>query len=368
MNMNLRLLWAVMLVLGLAACADSARIDLMEPSAAPGTVQRLLVATNRSHDPERGAPGGGRNDALRFAEVDVAIPPDRLAGEISLATSQARFDPRAHFSLAGVRSLDAGSFRQAVARDLASRPREEREVVLIVHGYNTAFSYGVYRSAQLAHDLNLPGVITHFSWPSAGQPLAYANDRDSVLFARDALEETLQQITTAGARRVVILGHSMGGQLVMETLRQLAIANSPIMARIDAVVLASPDIDTDVFITQARRIGTLPQPFLVITSRNDRILQISALLSSHTERLGNLSDPARLEGLGVTLVDVSAFSTGAGHFTLGDSPALVAMVNQLGAVDAALGADRSGRLDLLPATILTLQNTTQVILRPFGQR
>ena len=368
MTHRLHLFQSLLLAVALSACASAARIDLLDPAEAPGRVQNVLVATNRAHDPATGAPGEGRSSALRFAEVGVSIPPDRQAGEIALARSRSTFDPRLHFALAGVRQMQAAGFRATLAERLAALPGAEREVMVIVHGYNTGFADGIYRSAQLDHDLNLPGVVVHFSWPSAAMPLAYAHDRDSALFARDALEQTLGQIAQAGARRVVLVGHSMGAHLVMETLRQLAIGASPVRARLDAVVLVSPDIDTDVFVAQARRVGTLPQPFFVITSQRDRILQLSARLSGHEDRLGTLSDPARIDGLGVTLVDVSAFSTGTGHFTVGDSPALVAMMNQLGAVDAALGTDRAGQLDLLPATVLGLRNTTQVILRPYGAR
>ena len=69
----------------------------------------------------------------------------------------------------------------------------------------------------------------------------------------------------------------------------------------------------------------------------------------------------------MTLVDVSAFSQGVGHFTLGSSPALIGLVGQLHLVNTALAGDQSGALPLLPATILTLQNTTQVILQPMTE-
>ena len=46
------------------------------------------------------------------------------------------------------------------------------------------------------------------------------------------------------------------------------------------------------------------------------------------------------------------------------SPALIGLLNQMGAMNAALSRDTAGSLPLLPATILTLQNTTEVILTP----
>ena len=69
--------------------------------------------------------------------------------------------------------------------------------------------------AQMAHDLQLPGAVVHYSWPSAAEPLGYAHDRDSALFARDGLEQLMQEITAAGARRIIIVSHSMGSALTM---------------------------------------------------------------------------------------------------------------------------------------------------------
>lgn len=357
---------ALLMITVLAACADRGRIDLLQVAAPPGTVQTLLVATNRAADTATGAPGAGRSSTLRYGQFDISIPPQHQRGAILVAPTAARFDPHRHFAIANATSMDPGTFRQAITRELSTTPASEREVIVFVHGFNTSFVQGLYRTAQLSNDLSLPGVMVHFSWPSVGQPLAYATDRDSVLHARDSLEATLNQISAAGARRIVVIGHSMGAQLVMETLRQLAIGRAPALDRVSAVILVSPDIDTEVFVSQAERIGELPQPFLVISSQRDRVLQLSARLSGQRDRLGNVADPGELRGLGVTLIDVSAFSTGSGHFTAGDSPALLALIDQLGAINSALGSDGAGNLELIPATVLTIRNTTQIILRPFG--
>lgn len=359
----MRPILTVLLVLVLAACAPRDRIDRAEP--APGAVLRpIFVATTRAPDPETGAPGAGRSLALGFGRYTVAIPPAHRTAEIERPRSRQPADPARHFTLAEARTLDASGFRAGLADALADQARPEREVVIFVHGFNTSFIEGVYRVAQLGHDLALPGVLAHYAWPSLGAPLAYAHDRDSALFARDGLAAMMLEATRAGAPRIVLIGHSMGTQLVMETLRQMALDGSLAQVRLGGVILLSPDIDVELFRSQIARIPRPPQPFIIVTSRRDRILQLSARLTGQPDRLGNLADPARLADLPVTVVDVTAFGSGDGHFTIASSPALIRLLGRLGAVDAALERDAAGRLPLIPGTILTLQATTEAILNP----
>ena len=358
----MRALIAILLVLTLAGCSDRARIDSADP--APGaTLVPVLVATTRATDAPPGGPGTQRNAELGYGRYTVAIPPAHRPGRLERPRGRAAADPAQHFTLAAAEPMAAPAFRQAVAAALAQETRPQREVVIFVHGFNTTFIEGVYRVAQLRNDLNLPGVIAHYAWPSLGAPLAYAHDRDSVLFARDGLAAMIAEVAQV-APRVILIGHSMGTQLIMETLRQMALDGSLNRVPLGGVILLSPDIDVEVFRSQARRIDRLPQPFLIVTSRRDRVLQLSAALTGQPDRLGNLSDPARLADLPVTLVDITAFGARDGHFTVAQSPALIGLLSQLGLVDEALERDVSGALPLIPGTILTLQNTTEAVLNP----
>jgi esterase/lipase superfamily enzyme len=354
------------LFLVLAACAPRAQVDLVAP-APEAVLETVHVVTSRAVEAAQGVPGPGRSEQLSFGRYVVAIPPQREAGQLLRPRRNQPVDPQRHFTLAEASALDAPGFRNELSAALANEARRRREVTIFVHGFNTHFIEGVYRVAQLGHDLQLPGVLAHYAWPSLGAPLAYAHDRDSALFARDGLQQMIVEATEAGAPRVVLIAHSMGSQLVMETLRQMSLDGSLRRAPIGGVVLISPDIDVDVFISQARRIGRLPQPFLIVTSQRDRVLALSARLTGQPDRLGNLADPERMAGLGVTLVDISAFGAGDGHFTVADSPALIQLLGRIGAVDAALAVDPSGSLPLIPGTILTLQGTTEILLYPLAE-
>lgn len=362
-----RTLAILLIFFGLAACEPRGEIVVAPEAARANAVETVFIGTTRGVDPENGnAFSGARNQSTRFARLDIAIPPDRSPGEIRWTPPGRAPDPRTEF-LTTREEIYSGApgFRADLARALSRERRGTREVVVFVHGFNTTFAEGAYRLAQLGHDLDIGGVLVHYSWPSLGHPLGYAYDRDSALFARDGLESVLDQVVAAGAERVLILAHSMGSALTMETLRQLAISrNARVQRRIAGVVLISPDIDVDVFRAEAMRIGTLPQPFLIFTSKKDRVLALSARLSGQRDRLGNLTDVAEVADLKVTLLDTTAFSTGIGHFNAGNSPALLAILGGIADVDAALAASQIGRTGLLPGAVLTVQSATQIVLSP----
>lgn len=352
-------------VLGLAACADRGAIKIVPEARGLGASEPIFIGTTRGFDLDEAEPfGSTRQPKVRYARVDVSIPPDRTPGVIDWPEKHSTPDPRTEFVVTEQVLFDgAAEFRSDLARSL----RQERDAVIFVHGFNNTFAEGTYRLAQLGHDLKVEGTLVHYSWPSRAHPLGYVYDRDSALFARDGLEDLIEQVAAAGARRIIVVAHSIGSAIVMETLRQMAIANkNGTLRRIGGVILMSPDIDIDVFRAQALRIGDLPQPFLIFTSKKDRALALSARLTGQRDRLGNLADPAELGGLKVTLIDTTAFSTGEGHFNVGNSPALLAILGNIGDVDAAFARDRTGRTGLLGGIVLTVQNTTQVILLPIS--
>lgn len=351
-----------------AACAPRGVAVLLPEAAAVGAVERVFVGSTRAVAEDGAGYSRQRGYQTRFARFDVSIPPDREVGTLPWPPRSTPPDPRRHMATTGSTAFATETaFRNALRAEMASQRKGAREAVIFVHGFNNTFDEGLYRFAQLHHDMQLPGVPVHYSWPSRGTPLGYAYDRDSALFARDGLEHLIGQVASAGADRIFLVAHSMGSSLTMEALRQIAIrGNRATLNRIGGVILISPDIDVDVFRAQAKMIGRLPQPFVVFTSAKDRALALSARLAGETARLGNVRDVSVLAGLEVTLLEVGAFSQGDGHFTAGTSPTLIRLLNRISDVNDALGRDARGRIGLLPGAVLTVQGATQVILSPFG--
>jgi esterase/lipase superfamily enzyme len=356
----------ICIVIGLCACTPRGEIRIMPQAAGVGEVEPVFIGTTRGPDAkDNQAFGMTRDPDPRYVRLDISIPPHREVGTIDWPAKNRVADPLTDFV-----TLDQKVYAtpRAFRDDLSEALRNDsgaREAVVFVHGFNSSFAEGTYRWAQLGHDLNVKGALVHYSWPSRANPLGYVYDRDSALFARDGFEDLLKQVRQAGARKIVIVCHSMGAAIVMETLRQIAISGDrELLSRIAGIVLMSPDIDVDVFLAEARKIGKLPQPFVIFTSKKDRALALSAQLTGQRDRLGNLPNARLLGNLKVTLVDTTAFSSGLGHFNVGNSAALLALLGQISDVDKAFAGDQTGRTGLLGGVVLTVQNATQIVLSP----
>lgn len=298
--------------------------QILEPAGAggqPAAVQPMFLVTDRvlSSDP---ADRGARADVVSRALLDVGIPPIHVEGRVEYAAGSA--DPARSFTLLRSKGLSSeAEFLDAVA----SSPNPGEEVTVFVHGYYNTIGSAVYRHAQIAHDFGLEGPQVTFAWPSAADPRGYVYDRDSIDIARDDLEALLVGLAQ-GDRPIALVGHSMGAQLITETLRQMSIGDeSWVLDHLSAVMLISPDIDVDLFRSQVERIDPLPEPFVVFLSQQDRVLGLSARLTNQRERLGSTSDTALLTSLGVYVVDLTALSGqgGNGHLLAVSSPAAIAI-------------------------------------------
>lgn len=210
-------------------------------------------------------------------------------------------------------------------------------LLVFVHGFNTRFEASVYRFAQLVADSKADAAPLLFTWPSRGKLFDYEYDRDSAIYSRDALEQALTRAADAPqVKEMTVMAHSMGAYLTMEALRQLAIRRGGLPAKINNVVLASPDIDPAVFSHQFQAFGAHPPHITIFVSRDDRALLISRLLAGNLKRLGAI-DPSqepyrsRLEASGhITIIDLTKLKAGdkLNHGKFAQSPEVVKMLGQ----------------------------------------
>jgi esterase/lipase superfamily enzyme len=131
------------------------------------------------------------------------------------------------------------------------------------------------------------------------------------------------------------MAHSMGAWLVMESLRQMAIRDGRVTAKVQNVILASPDLDVDVFATQWRGFGR-PRPRLTIfVSRSDAALKVSRRLAGNIDRLGQIdpmSEPfhSALEKSGIDVIDLTDLrgSNALNHSKFADNPQVVQVIGE----------------------------------------
>lgn len=361
----MRLGFALGLLLALAACIDRSHTPAVPGALAVGTPFTVFAATSRQRLPD-GSYGYGRADGIDHLELTVSIPPGHSPGKLDFAYAQP--DPTTQFTIAE-RALFASpdAFLARLRESLGSLPPDQREVVVFVHGYNATQAETAMRAAQFAHDIDLPGALVIYSWPSQGRVLGYAYDNDSLLFARDGLEQLLRRLAGSGAASVLLVGHSMGSELVMEALRQADIREPGWAARsLGAVLLISPDIDVEVFRGQMQSLSPAPSPFVVIVSGKDRALNISARLrgTADRQRLGNIRHIGLVKDLPIEVIDATAFTRDAesSHFVPATSPALLAIIRDARATSESFGSERIAIEALLPAVAQSTERATEIVL------
>jgi len=339
------------LVFAVAACNDRTAAPIVPSALEVGLNREVYIGTTRAMN-ANGEFGIERSTQLNLLHAIVSIPPERELGSVSDGFENP--NPQRDFVLASMNAFQSRDrFKQALAKDIAEQGPSNREVTVFVHGFNNSFTDSAFRLAQLANDLELPGTQVSYSWPSRGNPLGYEYDQDSALFARDGLAELLKLVRGAGQPNIILVAHSMGSALVMETLRQLEIAEPGWVGRnIRGIILMSPDIHVDVFRSQIARIQNVPDPFVVIVSRKDAILRLSSRLRGEKTQLGNIQNAEAVADLPITIVDVTEFSDrkSGNHFVAAGSPALIQLLRRSSDLDREFIRGRSGTTVVIPGT------------------
>ena len=320
--MFIKRLTRIMLLTGLSGFASACggnRMDVFSPhgtTAAGATSLKILVATTRERaDNPADLFSGERGQRLSLADISLSIPADanRQQGEVQWPTNVPG-DAKTDFVVLGTEFLNEKSIKERLRQRL--KATNNGRVLLFVHGYNNRFADAVFRFAQIAHDSQAPAVPVLFTWPSRASALAYAYDRESANFSRDALELTIRTLQAEPAvKEINVLAHSMGTWVTLESLRQIAIRDNRLPAKITNVIIAAPDVDVDVFGMQIARMGTHRPRFSLFTSQDDKALAFSRRIGGDVPRLGAIDttqEPlkSQLAAQGVEVFDITKLSSG----------------------------------------------------------
>ena len=123
------------------------------------------------------------------------------------------------------------------------------KVLVYIHGYNTGVETAALRAGQMTHDLQWRGPSFFFSWPSQGGFEDYGNDQEKARGSRRELRKMFEDIAETETEEIVIIAHSMGNDLLTQTLELMHVSNSDALDKIKTVILAAPDINADNFIS-----------------------------------------------------------------------------------------------------------------------
>ncbi len=323
-------------LLATTACArppDLVGIDnpaLPAEAVRTATDHRLFILTTREASEAAGAfYGAGRAPELGLASVLVTVPPTHLPGQLE-RPEHLPPDPLTEFAVVdpSIYASDA-AFIRAIDRELSKRPPDQRRLLLFIHGYNNTTSDAILRLAQFVHDTGFPGVPVLFTWASAARAPRYVYDLNSALVARTKLKQAAAILAATKATSVDIFAHSMGTFLAMEGFVEAAqTGRLDPRGRIATVILASPDIDIDLFRSQ---LAQLPDRFrrkmFLLVSQDDGALRVSRLIAGGVPRVG-AADADEIEQLGVTVIDLSEIddSSAGSHAKFAGSPEVVRLI------------------------------------------
>lgn len=294
-------------------------------------VRKIYIATTRQKsDNKLEFFSGERAQSMQLGSIDVLIPKNHQKGKIERLKGST-IDPAKSFILSKPNLIDdPATFQASLNNQLASKPSGDRDILVFVHGYNTNFSAAVLRVAQFVHDTKYQGVTVLFSWASRGNTFDYLYDLNSALQARDELGRLGIVLNDVNARHFDVVAHSMGNLVTLEAMRTLELSyGGQSGRRLRHVVLASPDIDVDVFKTQLKSVPNIQDRFTVLVSKDDRALSLSQRLAGGVSRVG-ATDPVELAKLGLKVIDLTEIedSSSTNHTKFASSPDIVQLIGQ----------------------------------------
>lgn len=232
-------------------------------------------------------------------------------------------DPAKHFTMREIKAMSQDDLVKLVKERLKGSKTYKDQALIFIHGYNTSFDNAVYRTAQIAHDLEFDGAPFLYSWPSRGELSGYTYDRASNQQAEPFMREFVDMVVKkSGAKSVSVIAHSMGNELTLQVLQKLKTAN----VKINQIILAAPDVDRDAFENIANELKGLSKGITLYAAANDKALLASQRFHGGVPRAGDVPATGPVVVEGVDTIDVTTLSTdslGLNHSTYAERTALI---------------------------------------------
>lgn len=298
----------------------------------------------------------GIKASLRYGICWVKVPPHsiRRAGStgstgISRFFRTVTFAPDDRIVLKEITPLSESDFYRNISAELSGLEEPERTVVVFIHGYNTTFEQASIRAAQLGFDLDVPGVMAMYSWPSVGETLDYVTDKDgsetSIYMAAKFLVGLAEN---TGAERVHIIAHSMGNRtllLALDEMIRLVEGRSDVP--FNQLILAAPDLLQVQFEQMAAKYRRLVKRTTLYVSREDRVIDGAIRLAGGRDERPRVGDaPPIVVVDGIDTIEASVVrSSFLGHSTFSRAEPVLLDIRRLLRLDPSrdLGVDEMNR-------------------------
>jgi esterase/lipase superfamily enzyme len=266
---------------------------------------------------------GEEGNGLILGQAIVTIPFEREIGSIPRADFDLIFgaitlrpeNPKLDFTVAGVDVLSHADFVDKIKTQLSKSSKFVHQAFVFVHGYNVSFEDGIFRAAQIAHDIGFDGPVICYSWPSRGAMLDYKHDADAAKSSREGLLQLLSTVATeTGAEKINVIAHSMGNDPLLEVLSregEIKQAGGAIPdLKLNEILLAAPDVGRLAFQQLAAKVKALPHSGVTLyASANDKTMRAARAVAGGIVRAGDVPREGPVIVDGVESIDVSSAST-----------------------------------------------------------
>ncbi len=174
------------------------------------------------------------------------------------------------------------------------------DAIVYVHGFKNTFDQAVIRAGEIWHYTGRTMIPIAYTWPagSGGGLFGYTRDRESSEFTVSHLKMFLDMLRShPSIERIHIVSHSRGTDVASTAIREMhmvarrgdyTVADD---LKIATLVLAAPDLDTDVF--NQRFFGELaamaPGRLTIYFSPRDSAIGLASMLFGSELRVGELS-------------------------------------------------------------------------------
>lgn len=223
-----------------------------------------------------------RTDKMRYGKFDIIPEGRKFAKEEILAKNSETI----------VQNEDL--WLRQIANHAAAN---NGKVILYTHGYNETYLETASRIARFQIITQFQGPIIQYSWPSHRKALRYATDATNLQLNHPQYAHALYNLAAMPEiKDLILISHSLGSQLLLNGLQEIDIKGAKKGAedyskKITNIILASPDIDKQIFETiAANHILTDDKiangrRITVYGSAKDKALNLSHVINGY-QRLG----------------------------------------------------------------------------------
>jgi len=263
----------------------------------------------------------GEKGSVQYGTCDVSIPASHVRGNIerpSIWKLELTEDPNKHVVVLKAKTELKKNYFNELKSD------NSKKAFIFVHGYFVSFEEAAQRTAQMAYDLNFPGLPIFYSWPSQGTKVGYWKDSETVEACIANIQNFVKDvIETLPNHDIYLVGHSMGTRAMSKAVIQLLEKHPEYEKQLKAIILSAPDIDAEVFKNEiAPKLAEQSDNVTLYASSDDHALELSAKING-VRRAGEITEEILLLD-GIEVIDASNADTGfSGHSYFGDSKMVI---------------------------------------------